>query len=150
TGADRFALVVQDHGGVAVETDRRAVLATDFLGGTHDDGLAHVALLHATARDGFLDRHHDDVADAGVAAVGTTQNLDALHPARAGVVSDIQIGLHLDHLVSPDLWEPPVFRGPRVSIELGMGIRPKPRSPPSSVSSSRWGRIPRCGPRRPP
>ncbi len=32
------------------------------------------------------------------------QDLDALNPAGAGVVSDIQIGLHLDHVVSPDLW----------------------------------------------
>src|SRR5690606_28177395 len=106
TGADRLALVVQDDGGVAVETDGRAVFATDFLGGAHDDGLADVALLHAAFRNRLLDRHHDDVAHGCVAAVRPAQNLDALHPARAGVVSDIQIGLHLDHFVTPDLWEP--------------------------------------------
>src|SRR5699024_9772219 len=53
---------------------------------------------------GLFHRHHDDVADGGIAAVRTAQNLDALHPARAGVVSDIQIRLHLDHCLSPDLW----------------------------------------------
>ena len=54
-GADRLVLVVQDHGGVAVEADGGAVLAADFLGGADDDGLADVALLHAAARDRLLD-----------------------------------------------------------------------------------------------
>src|SRR5690554_6037294 len=44
TGADRLVVVVQDDGGVAIKTDRGAVLAADFLGGAHDDSFAHVAL----------------------------------------------------------------------------------------------------------
>ncbi|EAP76973.1 hypothetical protein ISM_01750 [Roseovarius nubinhibens ISM] len=105
TRTDRLTCVVQDHGGVAVKTDGGAVFTTNLFGGAHDDGLTDVALFHATARDGFLDRDDDDVANGCVFTLGTTQNLDALHPASAGVVSDIQIGLHLDHLVSPDLWD---------------------------------------------
>src|SRR5690606_25197153 len=106
TGADRFALVVQDDGGIAVEADRGAVFTADFLGGAHDDGLADVALLHAALRNRLLHRHHDDVADRGITAVRTAKNLDALHPACAGVVSYIQIRLHLDHWFTPDLWGP--------------------------------------------
>ncbi|EAQ13040.1 hypothetical protein RB2654_11098 [Rhodobacterales bacterium HTCC2654] len=104
TGADRLVVVVEDDGGVAIEADRGAVFTTDFFGGAHDDGLADVTFLHAAARDGFLDGDDDDVAHRSVFTLGTTQDLDALHPASAGVVSDIQIGLHLDHRVSPDLW----------------------------------------------
>jgi hypothetical protein len=67
--------IVEDDGGVAVEADRGAVFAANFLGGAHDDGLAHVALLHAAARDGFLDRHHDDVANGCVTAVEPPRTL---------------------------------------------------------------------------
>src|SRR5690606_27361750 len=95
--------VVQDDGSIAVETDGGAIFATNFFRGANDDGFTHVPLLHATFRNRFLDRHHDDVAHGCVAAVRTAQNLDALNSACAGVVSYIQIGLHLDHLVSPDL-----------------------------------------------
>src|SRR6056297_2693559 len=102
--AERFTCVIQDDGGIAVETDGGAVFTANFFGGAHDDGLADVALLQAAARDGFLDRDDDNVAHGRVFTLGTTQDLDALNPAGAGVVSNIQIGLHLDHLVSPDLW----------------------------------------------
>src|SRR6056297_1450300 len=114
TGTDRFIVVVQDNSRVAVKADGGAIFAADFLGGAHADGLADVTLLHATARDGFLDGHDNDVAHRRISALGTTQNLDALNPASTGVVSNIQIGLHLDHMVSPDLWG----NDPRVSIKL--------------------------------
>src|SRR6056297_768477 len=97
TGADGVTGIVEDNGGVAVKTNRGAVLAADFLGGAHDNSLADVAFLDAAARNGFLHRHDDDVADGRIFALGTTQDLDALNPARAGVVSNIQIGLHLAH-----------------------------------------------------
>ncbi|EDM31396.1 hypothetical protein RTM1035_02865 [Roseovarius sp. TM1035] len=116
TGTNRLTCVVQDHGGVAVKANGGAIFTTDFLGGAHDDGLTDVALLHATARDGFLDRDDNDVAHGCVSTLGTTQNLDALNSASAGVVSNIQVGLHLDHLVSPDLWGAMHCLVPRVSI----------------------------------
>ena len=49
-------------------------------------------------------RNDDNVAHGCVFTLGTTQHFDALYPACAGVISYIQIGLHLDHSVSPDLW----------------------------------------------
>ena len=36
-----------------------------------------------------------------VRALGAAQHLDALHPARAGIVGDVEIGLHLDHGATP-------------------------------------------------
>src|SRR5690606_35139306 len=97
TGADRLVLLVDDDGGRLVETDDRAVLALDVLGGAHDDGANDVALLHAAARNRFLHRGDDGVADRGVAALGAAQHLDAHDPARARVIGDLQVSLHLDH-----------------------------------------------------
>src|SRR5574340_1058639 len=95
--ADRLELRREQHRRIAVETDERAVGAAHALGGAHDDGVVHLALLHASARRGVLDAHLDHVADRGVAALRAAEHLDAHHGARAGVVGDVQYGLHLNH-----------------------------------------------------
>src|SRR5579883_3113933 len=95
--ADRLALLVDEHGGIAVEADGAAVGAADLLGGAHDHRLMHIALLDAPARDRLLDRDDDDVAHRRGLAVRAAQHLDALDTARAGIVRNIEIGLHLDH-----------------------------------------------------
>ena len=102
-GSDRLVVVVEDDGGVAVEPDRGAVLAAHFLGGAHDDGLAHIALLHATARDRFLHRHDDDVADRCVAAMRAAEDLDALHPAAPELSATSRL-VCIWIMGSPDLW----------------------------------------------
>src|SRR6185369_4582527 len=96
-GADRLTLLVDQHGRVAVEADRAAVGAPDLLGGPDDHRLVHVALLHLAARNRLLDRDDDHVAHARGTALGTAQHLDALHAARAGIVGNVQVRLHLDH-----------------------------------------------------
>src|SRR5207247_10816227 len=75
--AVRLLLIVDRHGGVAVEADDGAVGAADVLSGPHHYGLHHVALLHLAARYRFLDRHHNDVAHSGIAALGAPKHLDA-------------------------------------------------------------------------
>src|SRR3954452_15187809 len=65
-GADGLQLVVEQHGGIAVELDQGTIRAADALRGANDDGTVDLALLHATARSGFLDAHLDDVANACV------------------------------------------------------------------------------------
>src|SRR5206468_4832215 len=99
-GAARVALAVDDHGGVLVEGDRRAVLAAVCLLRAHDDGLHDLALLHRALRGGELDRADDDVADARVAAMRPALDADAQELAGAGVVGDAQSGLLLDHLAA--------------------------------------------------
>src|SRR5690606_38733204 len=94
---DRLFLVVDQNSRVLVETDDAAVRTADVLGGAHDDRLHHVTLLHAAARNRLLDRHDDDVADRGVLPLGTAQHLDAHDAARAGIVGNVQVGLHLNH-----------------------------------------------------
>src|SRR5216684_4272016 len=76
-GADRLRLVVDQHRGVAVEADDGTVGAADVLADPHHHGLHHVALLHLAARNRFLDRHHDDVAHGGIAALGAPKHLNA-------------------------------------------------------------------------
>src|SRR5690606_18582113 len=96
-GADGLMLVVQQHGGVAVEADQRAVGAAHALAGAHHDGVVDVALLDLAARDRVLHRHLDDVADAGVTALGAAEHLDAHQLLGTGVVGDVEKALHLDH-----------------------------------------------------
>src|SRR5947207_1470585 len=93
----RVALVVDDHGCVLVERDRRSVLAPEGLLRPDDDGSHDLALLHRALRRGGLDRADDDVADARVAAVVAAHHADAEELAGAGVVGDLQTGLLLDH-----------------------------------------------------
>src|SRR5215813_11840361 len=96
-GAHRFRLVVDQHGGVAVEAEDRAVGTADVLADTHHHGLHDVALLHLAARNRFLDRHDNDVADGGVAALGPAQHLDTHDTACTGIIGHVEVGLHLNH-----------------------------------------------------
>src|SRR5919198_5669864 len=93
----RLAVRLDQHGGVLVEPDVRAIRATAFLDGPHDDGLDHVAALHPGSGDGVLDGGHDDVADARVAAPGAAEHPDAEDLLRTRVVGDAQPRLLLDH-----------------------------------------------------
>src|SRR3978361_2056424 len=72
-GAARVARGVDDHGGVLVEGDVRAVVAPDLLLRAHDDGLDDLALLDRALRAGGLDRGGDHVADVRVAAPGAAR-----------------------------------------------------------------------------
>src|SRR5204862_5123308 len=97
TGADRLLVLVDQHRGVAVEADHRAVGTADVLGGADDHRAVNVALLHAAARRRFLDGNDDDVADARGPALGAAQHLDALDALGSAVIRNVQVGLHLDH-----------------------------------------------------
>src|SRR4051812_44657413 len=88
---------VDDHRGVLVEGDVRAVLAPELLLRAHDDRLDDLALLDRALRVGLLDGRRDDVADAGVAPARAALDADAQDLARAGVVGDLEAGLVLDH-----------------------------------------------------
>src|SRR5438309_4993053 len=65
-GADRLPLRVDQHAGIAVELDVRAVFPADSLCRSHDHGLADLSFFHGGLRDGFLDRHHNDITEAAV------------------------------------------------------------------------------------
>src|SRR5215203_7119805 len=95
--AARVVLGVDDHGGVLVERDVRAVLAPELLLRAHDDGLDDLALLDRPLGGGRLDGGGDDVPDARVAAARAALDADAEDLAGAGVVGDLEPCLVLDH-----------------------------------------------------
>src|SRR5208282_6238402 len=76
--ADRLVLSVEQHRRVVVEADIAAVAAADFLGGAHDHGAGHLALLDLGVRDRLFYRDHYHVADGGVSAPRAAQHLDTL------------------------------------------------------------------------
>src|SRR5690606_10944513 len=95
--ADRLEAVVQEHGSVAVEPDRRAVGTAKSLLRAHDHRVVDLALLHAAARDRVLDRDLDHVADPRIAALRAAEHLDAHQAPRARVVGRVQYRLRLNH-----------------------------------------------------
>src|SRR5215472_9656770 len=95
--ADGLALRIDQNGRVGVEADQASILPAHAMRRAHDDRLQHFAFFDAAARNGFLDAHHDRIADIGVAALRAAQHLDAHHPARALIVSDVKLGRHLYH-----------------------------------------------------
>src|SRR5215472_15243845 len=99
--SDRLSLTGDQYSGVAVEADRASVGAAYLLGRANDDGAVHIAFFDPTARDCLFDRYDDHVAHGRCLAFRTAQHFDALNSARPGVVGDVEIGLHLDHVAPP-------------------------------------------------
>src|SRR5215203_425434 len=101
--ANRLALVVDQHRGVAVEADVAAVLAPLLLGDAHHDRLHHLAFLDGAFRRRLFDVGRDDVAKVGVTARRSANRVDHGNPARPRVVGDVEDRSHLDHGVSLNL-----------------------------------------------
>src|SRR3954469_26060681 len=95
--AARLAVLAQDHRGVLVELDVRAVGTATLLARADHHGPDDIALLHVAAGDGVLDRADDDVTDAGVATTGAAEHADAQDFLGTGVVGDLESRLLLDH-----------------------------------------------------
>src|SRR6185295_5166664 len=96
-GGPGLAVVGDEHRGVLVEPDVGPVLAAGLLGRPHDDRLGHVPLLHLAGRDGVLDGHHHDVAQAGVAPLAPAEHADDERATGARVVRDPENRFLLDH-----------------------------------------------------
>src|SRR5688572_966699 len=95
--ADRLELVREQHGGVRVEAQQRAIGTAHAAPGAHDDGVVNLALLDLAARNRVLDGHLDDVADLRIAPARTAEHLDAHQRPGAAVVGGVEHGLQLDH-----------------------------------------------------
>src|ERR1035437_5578985 len=76
-------VALDDHAGVLVELDHRAVGPAERRAGANDDGLDDLALLDRGARDRALHRADDDVADVRVGMTRTAADVDAQQLARA-------------------------------------------------------------------
>src|SRR5579864_7377725 len=100
-GADRLQLGTEQHRGVGVEFDLGPVVTPDAMAGAHDDGVVDLTLLNPAARRGILDADLDYVTDVRIPALAPAEHLNAHYLPGAGVVGDLQHGLHLDHCNSP-------------------------------------------------
>src|SRR4051794_17161739 len=132
--AARVVLRVDDHGGVLVEGDVRAVLAPELLLRAHDDGLDDLALLDRALRVGLLHGRRDDVADAGVAPPRAALDADAEDLAGAGVVGDPEAGLVLDHRARSRI----STRRQRFVRDIGRHSTTRTRSPALASLRSSW------------
>src|SRR4051812_19515517 len=116
---------VDDHGGVLVERDVGAVLASELLLGPDDDRGDHFPLLDVAVGDRLLDRGDDRVADAGVAALRAAANADAEDLTRTRVVGHAQACLGLDHLLRSST----SVRRQRLVFDIGRVSITRTRSP---------------------
>src|SRR3954463_3700203 len=125
---------VDDHRGVLVEGDVRAVLAPELLLRAHDDRLDDLALLDGALRIRLLDRRRDDVADPGVAPPGAALDADAQDLARARVVGDLEARLVLDHRARSRI----STRRQRFVRDIGRHSTTRTRSPSFASLRSSW------------
>src|ERR1700712_433832 len=96
-GATRIVVGLDDHGRVLVELDVATVGAAALLDGADDDGFDDVALLDVSTGDGVLDGRHDDIADARVAPLRTTEHPDAQDFLGTRVIGDLHTRFLLNH-----------------------------------------------------
>src|SRR5262245_21948243 len=95
--ADRLALVVDQHGGIAIEPDVGAVAPALFLDGPDNHGFDDLPLFDVRFGRRFLHRRRHDIAKTGIAAGGPANRVDDRDLASAGVIGDVQDRSHLNH-----------------------------------------------------
>src|SRR5712664_2921778 len=96
-----LARIVDQHCGVVIKPDVRAILAPPFFPHPHHNGLHYASLFHLAFRRGFLHRGGDDVAKAGFEPCVAAHRHDARQLARSGIVGHRQPGSHLNHGSAP-------------------------------------------------
>src|SRR5467141_815713 len=124
-----LARIVDQHRGVVVEPDVRAILAPPFFPHPHHNRLHYASLFDLAFRCCFLYRGGDDVAEARLQSRVAAYRHDAGQLARAGIVGHRQPGSHLNH------WSAPLslLRGRRVPRQHflqppALQLRKRPRS----------------------
>src|SRR5438477_4804566 len=103
-GTARIVLVVDQHGGVFVEADVRAVAAAVGLLGAHDDGGHDLTLADRPLGDGLLDGRGHHVPDARVASARPAFDPDHQNLPRTAVIGHAHPGLVLDHSAFSTTW----------------------------------------------
>src|SRR5467141_225771 len=96
-----LARIIDQHRGVVVEPDVRAILAPPFFPHPHHNRLHNSSLFDLAFRCCFLYRGGDDVAEARLQSRVAAHRHDAGQLARAGIVGHRQPGSHLNHWSAP-------------------------------------------------
>src|SRR5690606_30897838 len=137
---DRLQVRVEQHRAVRVELDVAAILALVLASRANDDRLRDIALLHARGRKSLLDRHDDEIAEAGIPAAASTEHLDASDSLGTAVVGDVELRLHLDHGTPPPPGGSRAARPPSASSRRAAGSRGSRRGRWCGTARSRRGR----------
>src|SRR5690606_17329120 len=136
-------VVAEDHGGVIIEPDVRAILPPVFLRDANDHCFHHIAFLHATLRRGGFHRRNHDVTDASVAPERTAQHPDHQQFLSTGVIGYFEAGFILDHDSTSSLPSPAtsgsVSGVPTTSCSSGSA--PRTSLPVSESTSSTTQRL---------
>src|SRR5262249_37543633 len=127
-------LRVDQHRGVFVEGDVGAVGAAELLAGADDDGLHDLALADPALRARLFDGRGDDVADAGVTAMGAALDADAEDLPRARVVGHFEPRLLLDHRA----FSTTSTRRQRLVFDIGRVSTTRTTSPAPASFCSSW------------
>src|SRR5262249_33562034 len=93
----RVVFLTDDHGGVVVEANMRAIRAHILFRRPYDHPAHDFALLHRAARRSFFHRRDNHIADEAVAHTRATYDSNAHDLFRAGVVRDLESSLLLNH-----------------------------------------------------
>jgi hypothetical protein len=101
TRANWLFLSINQYRSIRVKTDNRPIRALNILCSPNNNSLHHITLLHATARNGFLDGHNNYIPDTGVTPLRASQDLDAHHTTRSRIIGNIKVRLYLDHRLDP-------------------------------------------------
>src|SRR6266404_5981339 len=124
-----LARIIDQHRGIVVKPDVRAILAPPLFPHAHHNGFHYASFFYLAFRGGFLHRGGDDVAKAGFEPRVAAHRHDAGQLARAGIVGHRQPGSHLNH------WSAPLSfllgrRVPRQHFLLppALQLRKRPRS----------------------
>src|SRR5688500_6490571 len=92
--AARIVFGVDDHDGVGIEPQIRAIAAADRLPGADHDRVNHLALFYRSVGRCFLDMRFDNIADAGIALVAP-KHADGREAFGSGVVGYLKNGANL-------------------------------------------------------
>jgi hypothetical protein len=95
-GAARVVILIDDNDGVGIETEHRTIRTANGIRSAHHDGFDHATLFDGGSRDRITDVSGDDVTDASGAAA-FAENSDHFCSAGAGIISNGELGFHLDH-----------------------------------------------------
>src|SRR6266404_4914786 len=98
---DGFARIVDQHRGIVVKPDVRAILAPPLFPHAHHNSFHYASLFYLAFRCRFLHRGGDDVAEARLQSRVAAHRHDAGQLARAGIVGHRQPGSHLNHWSAP-------------------------------------------------
>jgi hypothetical protein len=97
SGAPGILVFIDQHDRVAIEADVAAVETSRGLSTTNDHTSLDTPLANLAPWQRFLNTDDNNVAQAGGPTPGTAQHLDTPRDLRTGVVSDVELSLHLDH-----------------------------------------------------